>query len=114
MPRVTDREILAKLHHALGEWQFTGYITWKPIARQWVEQNLEGWTTRSVGAEMFRFFAAGGDVDQVREKRPEWSGQRFHYDFRMDVGGRSLYIETILVEDDPDDPTIHVVSIHDA
>ncbi len=32
----------------------------------------------------------------------------------MDIGGRLLYIETILVEDDPNDPTIHVVSIHDA
>jgi hypothetical protein len=32
----------------------------------------------------------------------------------MDIGGRPLYIETILIEDDPDDPTIHVVSIHDA
>jgi hypothetical protein len=25
-----------------------------------------------------------------------------------------FYIETVLVEDDPDDPTIHIVSIHDA
>jgi hypothetical protein len=32
----------------------------------------------------------------------------------MEIGGRLLYIETILVEDDPNDPTIHVVSIHDA
>lgn len=34
--------------------------------------------------------------------------------FRINVGDRLLYIETILVEHDPDDPTIHVVSIHDA
>ncbi len=27
---------------------------------------------------------------------------------------RLVYIETILVEDDPEDSTIHVVSIHDA
>lgn len=32
----------------------------------------------------------------------------------MDLGGRLLYIETILIEDDPDDPTIRVVGIHDA
>jgi hypothetical protein len=25
-----------------------------------------------------------------------------------------VYIETVLVEDDPYDPTVHVVSIHDA
>jgi hypothetical protein len=33
---------------------------------------------------MFRFFAAGGEIDQVRETRPHWSEHRFHYDFRMD------------------------------
>ena len=114
MARLTDPEILTKFQHVLSQWQFTGYITWKPIARQWLEQNLEGFTTRSVGEEMFRFFAAGGEIDQVRETRPRWSEHRFHYDFRMVIGGRLLYIETILVEDDPDDPTVYVVSIHDA
>jgi hypothetical protein len=98
----------------LNEWNCTGYITWKGIARQWVEENLEGFTTRAVGEEMFRHFQGGGEIDQVRETRPEWSGQRFHYDFRVPMGDRLIYIETILVEDDPDDPTIHVVSIHDA
>jgi hypothetical protein len=114
MARLTDPEILAKFQHALSQWRFTGYITWKPIARQWLEQNLEGWTTRSVGEEMFRHFQAGGDIDQTRETRPEWSQQRYHYDFRLEIGGRLVYIETVLVEDDPHDPTIHVVSIHDA
>jgi len=114
MARLTDAEILAKFQHALSNWQFTGYITWKPIARQWLEQNLEGLTARLIGDEMFRFFAAGGEIDQVRETRPEWSQHSFHYDFRIDIAGRLLYIETILVEDDPSDPTIHVVSIHDA
>jgi hypothetical protein len=114
MARLTDPTILAKYQHALSQWRFAGYLTWKPIARQWVEQNLEGLTTRCVGEEMFRFFAAGGQVDQVRETRPEWSAHRFHYDFRMELRGQLVYIETILVEDDPDDPTIHVVSIHDA
>ena len=114
MARLTDAEILAKFEHALNQWQFTGYITWKPIARQWLEQNLEGCTTRSVSAEMLRFLAAGGEINQVPETRPQWSEHQFHYDFRMDIDGRPLYIETILVEDDPDDPTIHIVSIHDA
>ena len=104
MARLTDPEILAKFQHALSQWRVTGYITWKPIAREWLEQNLEGLTARSVGEEMFRFFAAGGEIDQVRETRPQWSEHRFHYDFRMDIGGRLLYIETILVEDDPERP----------
>jgi hypothetical protein len=114
MARLTDPAVLAKFHHALSHWRFTGYVTWKPIAREWVEENLAEWTTRAVAEEMFRHFAAGGEIDQVREARPEWSEQRFHYDFRFEIGGRLLYIETVLVEDDPDDPVIYVVSIHEA
>lgn len=114
MPPLTDPDILAKFRHALRHWQFTGYITWKPIARQWLEQNLQGFTTRSVAEEMFRFVATGGEIDQIPEIRCEWTQHHFHYDFRMNIGRRFVYIETILVEDDPDDPTIHVVSIHDA
>jgi len=30
MARLTDPEILARFQHALSQWQFTGYITWKP------------------------------------------------------------------------------------
>ncbi len=113
MPPLTDPETLAKFRHILSEWNCAGYITWKEIARRWVEGNLDGFTTRAVGEEMSRHVAAGGAIDEVRERRPQWSEHRFHYDFRIPIAGRLVYIETILV-DDPDDPTIHVVSIHDA
>jgi hypothetical protein len=113
MPPLTDPELVAKLRRILAQWNFTGYVTWKPLAREWVEKNLEGVTTRAIGEELFRHLNAGGEVDEVKEMRPEWSEFRFHYDFRVSIEGRLLYIETILVEDDPHDPTIHVVSIHD-
>ena len=113
MAQLTDGIILAKFRQALSHWQFTGYVTWKSIARQWVERNLDGWTTRAVAEEMSRFLDSGGAISQVAETRSEWSQWRFHYDFRMEVGGRLLYIETVLVEDDPDDPIVHVVSVHD-
>ena len=114
MAPLSDPLILDKIRHALSEWNCTGYITWKSVARAWVEANLEGMTTRAIGEDLFRYVEAGGPIDQVRESRPEWSEQRFHYDFRIPIAGRLVYIETILVEDDPEDPTIHVVSIHDA
>jgi hypothetical protein len=114
MPPLTDHEIRAKIRHALREWNCAGYVTWKKVAREWVEGNLEGFTTRAVGEEMFRHMESGGMIDCVRETRAEWTEQRYHYDFRIDLGGRQVYIETLLVEDDPLDPTIHVVSIHDA
>ncbi len=114
MPRLTDPEIIAKLQHALGNGRFTGYITWKPIARQWVEKHLEGWTTRAIGEWLFDHVASGGRIDQVPEKRPEWSESRFHYDVRLKIADRLAYVEMLLLEEASDDPTIHVVSIHDA
>jgi hypothetical protein len=30
----------------------------------------------------------------------------------MELGERLLYIETLLIEDDPEDPVVHVVSVH--
>jgi hypothetical protein len=113
MAALTNPAVLAKFQHALREWNCTGYVTWKSVARQWVEENLEGWSTRAIGEEMFRHASGGGEIDEVKESRPEWSDRRFHYDFRIAVEGRLLYIETILIEDDPDDPIVHVVSIHD-
>jgi hypothetical protein len=114
MARLTDPAIVSRIRHALSQWHFTGYVTWKPVARAWVEENLEGWSTRAIAEEMFRFFEQGGEIDQTRETRPQWTQWPCHYDFRMEIGGRPLYIETVLVEDDADDPTLHVVSIHDA
>jgi hypothetical protein len=111
---LTDPVILAKLRHALGEWNCTGYITWKKVAREWVETQLEGFTTRAIGEAMCRYVDAGGKIDQVKETRPEWSEQRYHFDFRLTLDERQVYVETILIEDVPNDPTIHVVSIHDA
>ena len=113
MAPLSDPAILAQFRNALSEWNCTGYITWKKVAREWVEANLEGFTARAIGEAMFHHVEAGGEIDQIRETRAEWSSERFHYDFRITLGERFLYIETILVEDAPDDPTIHVVSIHD-
>lgn len=114
MVPLADPVILAKFRHALEQWRFTGYVTWKAFARQWAERNLEGWTTRAIAEAIFQHVDVGGRIDQVRETRPEWTDDAYHYDFRIQIGNRLIYIETLLVEDDPSDPTVHVVSIHDA
>jgi hypothetical protein len=69
MARLTDPAVLAKFRHALSPWTFTGYVTWKPIAREWAEQNLEGWTTRAIAEEMFRFIECGDEIDETAETR---------------------------------------------
>jgi hypothetical protein len=62
---------------------------------------------------MYDFMQGGGIIDQIPERRPEWNTWPFHYDFRLPIGARNVYIEVILQDDDPRDPTIHIVSIHD-
>ena len=69
---------------------------------------------KAVAKRMYEHLQAGGTIDQTPETRPEWNDRPFHYDFRLVIDGWRVYIETILVDDDPTDPTVHIVSMHDA
>jgi hypothetical protein len=114
MAPLSDPQILACIKQVLQNWHVTDYVTWKDVARDWVGRNLEALSPRDIARILHEFVQNGGVIDRVRENRPEWSDREFHYDFRVPIGVRVLYIETVLVDDDPTDPTIHVVSIHDA
>jgi hypothetical protein len=81
---------------------------------EWIKDELAGLTLKDVAKAMNAHCQAGGVIDQQPEKRPEWNHWPFHYDFRLRLCGRDVYIETILQDDDPNDPTLHIVSIHDA
>jgi len=74
---------------------------------------LKGLTLKDVAKSMHDHVRAGGVIDQQPERRPEWNHWPYHYDFRLRIGTRHVYIETILQDDDPKAPTIHLVSIRD-
>jgi hypothetical protein len=114
MPPLTDPVILAAFHAALGNWNVTDYVTEKDKAMEWRAKEFPGVTLKAVAKRMYEHLQAGGPIDQTRETRPEWNDRPFHYDFRLVIDGRRVYIETILVDDDPTDPYVHIVSIHDA
>jgi hypothetical protein len=114
MPPLTDPMILATFKKVLAEWNCTGYVTIKEIARHWIINNLNGHNLKTVAKAMHEFLLQGGEIEQVKEARPEWNLWPYHYDFRLILNGRSVYIETILQDDDPTDETIEIVSIHDA
>ena len=64
---------------------------------------------------MHEYVAAGGEIDEVRETRPEWLDYEFHYDLRFTIAGKPIYIETRLefrVPLVPDDSRIIVVYVH--
>ncbi len=113
MPPLTDPERLRHYKHALSLWYVSGYVLWKPIAREWINENLPGLTAREVGRLMHEHVEAYG-LEEAPEKRPEYSGDRYHYDLRLPIGRREVYIETLLVMGrNVDDTVIQVVSIHD-
>jgi hypothetical protein len=114
MGKASDPEALELYKKTLGNWRFHGYIRWKSIPREWLDRELPGVTARQVHELMFLHVTGGGKVHQVVERRPEYVAYRFHYDLRLPISGRRIYIETVLLEDDEPDPTIVVVSIHDA
>jgi hypothetical protein len=114
MPPLSDPVILACFKAILSNWYVTDYVTAKEEALQWAGKNLEQFSLKTLAQLMHEHVQAGGTIDQVRETRPEWDDWPFHYDFRLPCAGRQLYIETILVDDDPKDPYIRIVRIKDA
>jgi hypothetical protein len=114
MPPLTDSTILAQIQGVLANWNFTGYVTAKDLVLEWISNELTGHTLKDVAKAMNDHVQSGSIIVQVPETRKEWSAWPFHYDFRLQIGRRRVFIETILQDDDPKDPTIHIVSIHDA
>jgi hypothetical protein len=114
MPPLTDPVILAAFRSALSNWNFTDYVTEKDAVMAWRDRELPGTSLKAVAKRLYDHLQVGGTIDQTPETRPEWNDRPFHYDFRIMIANRRLYIETILVDDDPTDPYVHIVSMHDA
>ena len=114
MARLADPDLLKCFQAILSNWSVTDYVTAKEEALHWAGKNLPGFTLKLFAKLMYEHVQAGGEIDQVRETRPEWNDWPFHYDFRLAWAGRALYIETILVDDDPADPYLRIVRIKDA
>jgi hypothetical protein len=119
MAKVTDPTILACYLNALSNWRFAGYVVFTDQSAKWLRLNLPEWSQKHFAERLFQFVGGGeGEIDQIVETRPEWSGlHEFHYDLRPVVEGCRLYVETRLNytdPDDPDDPLIQIVNIHPA
>lgn len=115
MAPLRDPRVLAAFRRALEEGRrFSGYVTWRPRAQEWVRTELPNMTLKAVTELMYQHVDSGGEIDQVRETRDEWRNFHFHYDLRLTISDRRIYVETILLSEDPDDPEIQVVNIHEA
>jgi hypothetical protein len=114
MPPLTDLERLRHYRHALSDWNCGGYVNYASLADEWIRSEL-GVTQRAFSRLLWEYVNGGGRIDEVRELRQEYSEHEFHYDLRLPVGGRAVYVETrLIIERDINDTTIHVVNVHDA
>ena len=117
MAPLKDAQLYAAYRNALKNRGFVGYVNWTEVALRWIRGALDCPTADEIGEAMYEHVSAGGEIDQVPERRPEWVEHDFHYDLRIGIGGRRLYIESRLMFDDPadpDDPTILIANVHDA
>src|SRR5437016_3123501 len=114
MAPLADPEILACIRAILTDWYVTDMVRIKDRAASWAGSNLPEFKLKDLAQLMHQHVAVGGVIDQVRETRPEWNDRDFHYDFRLYWAGRFIYIETVVVDDDPKNPFLYIVSIHDA
>lgn len=113
MPPLTDPHLLAVIRRALSEnMRFSGYVTWKPRPQEWVRNNLTNRTTKSVAILMHEHVEAGGRINQVKEIREMWLDYGYHFDFVLQVDDQEVYVEAVIVNDDPEDCEIQVVNIH--
>ncbi len=113
MARLVNREILDAFRAALSEWHSSGFVVWMRRPAEWLRQNFEDEDIRSMTRLMFEHIENGGQIDQVVERREIWRDRHeFHYDFRIQVGNRKTYIETVLSVTNTG-PTVTIVSMHD-
>lgn len=113
MAPLVDPTLLAHLRDALREWRCDGFVIWKRQAAQQLRDLLDAHTQKSIAKLMCEHVEAGGGIDQVRERRPEYAGRHeYHFDFRLSIDGRLVYLETTL-DVTPTGPVITIVSVHD-
>ncbi len=61
MPPLADFVILAQLRLVLANWNYTDYVTAKPVVLDWIANNLAGLGLKDVAKAMNDFCLADND-----------------------------------------------------
>lgn len=117
MAPLSDPERLAAYTDALSNWSFSGFIRFEltESAFNWLKREIGNISLKEIARLMHEYVAAGGEIDEVAETRPEWSDYEFHYDLRLTIQDVPVYLESRLsyrLPVVPDESTVTVVNIH--
>jgi len=96
----------------------TGDCVWKEQAAKRVrlDSELAGLTPEGITELLRDHVAAGGMIDRRPERRPEGE-QEYWYRVIIPVPGlgfrHGLFVEIILVDEDPEAPAVQIVNAHE-
>src|SRR5687767_5520617 len=96
MAPLADPIRLRAYRNAFANWKFAGYIRFTEPAERWIRREFANISVREFGRLMWEYVRDGGEIDAVKETRPEWSEHQFHYDLRFAMDRRLVYVETRL------------------
>jgi hypothetical protein len=85
------------------------------MARQWVEGRFGPASPELFGKAIVEHLGTGGALDRIHEAYPQWGGHRFQYNdnVRLRLATRLLFVELVLRDDEPNDLSVHVISVYD-
>jgi hypothetical protein len=93
-----------------------GYVEWSSRGHANTQRNLShlGLTPEGAWELAVEFVRQGGQIVQCAQTRQEYSDLEYYYKavFPFDGLPRGVFVELILVQDDPDDPIVHIVNAH--
>lgn len=118
MPEPLDPAEHALVIKAIGlARRFTGCCEWKESSAKRVREKppSEGMTPEGIKELLIQHIEQGGGLQQVREKREEYSDHRYYYKAVAALPGfvRGLFIEVVLVDGDGDCPAVLIVNAHE-
>jgi hypothetical protein len=76
--------------NALRNWRFSGYVRFKPLTEEWLANELPSLDLQEIVWELYRHVEDGGEIDEQKERRPEYAHHEFHYDLRVKIGDRRI------------------------
>jgi hypothetical protein len=97
----------------------TGCVEWDPTAAIKVRRDryLRGLTPEGIQEDLIDYVTKqGGQVRQVKEKRPEYNHRAYWYKVIVpypDLFRRGLFVEMELFDSDPDYPVVHLLNAHE-